>query len=66
MNTPEYKFCKDCAHFMTASFEVPRCRIAHIKPDLVTGEGGHQFCSVERIGEGGCGEAGKNFQPKTQ
>lgn len=64
MNT-DYKFCKDCQYFICpegSGYE--RCSIAMGKPNLVTGVWYYQFCSVERIGTEGCGEAGVNFKQK--
>ncbi len=55
------KYCKDCKNFIS-----PRSCFRSVKANLVTGdqEGITLDAALERIGEPGCGQSGKYFEPK--
>ena len=59
------RICRDCRHAMLATgddWKFAQCALTE-STDIVTGAVNNEYCRTERT-FGGCGIAGKNFEPR--
>ena len=59
----EFKFCKDCIHYIQESYPYrnPRCKVSYIT-DLVRGTKHYDDCKEVRQSGGSCGVTGRLFE----
>lgn len=61
---PQPKFCLDCAHCLPGNkLSLPRCALAPMVVDLITGASEHVTCTAARAHRRLCGPSGKNYAP---